>query len=70
MVLVSICTGAFSYQCTFPSSVFSYRKDSLEKVTRRQDHEREAFQHGLIMLMSFADGLPSANSGQTLEHAS
>jgi len=46
---------------------FSYRKNTLEKVICKQDHEREAFQHGLIMRMSFTDILPSTNTGQTPE---
>lgn len=69
MVLVFVCTGAFSYQCHFPSTDFSWKKNISEKVTCRQDHDRETLQHGLIMLMSFTGGLPSATSGQTLEQA-
>lgn len=60
IVHVSVCTGAFSYQCHFPSTDFSC-KNILEKVTWRQDHDRETFQHGLIMLMSFTRSLLSCN---------
>lgn len=56
--LASNCKGAFFYQHTFISYVFSC-KNTLEKVICRQVYKREAFQHGLIMLMSFTDGLPS-----------
>lgn len=45
-------------------------KNILEKMTCRQDHDRETFQHVLIMLMSFTGGLLSATTGQTLEQAS
>lgn len=44
MILVSVCTGAFSNQCHFLSTDFSYKKNILEKVTCRQDHDRETFQ--------------------------
>lgn len=67
MILVSVCTGTFSNQCHFPSTDFSYKKNILEKVTCRKDHDRETFQDSLIMLMSFTGGLPSATTGQTLE---
>lgn len=70
MVLVSVCTGAFSYQRDFPSTDFSCKKNIFEKVTHRQDNDRQTFQHSLIMLMLFTGGLPSATGGQTLEQAS
>lgn len=54
----------------FLNTAFSYMKNILEKMTCRQDHDRETFQHVLIMLMSFTGGLLSATTGQTLEQAS